>query len=183
VTTHLTDEQHAIARFWSDDPGATPTPPGHSISILTQVIRMLDASLGQAADAYARVGVAVADAIIACWRTKYQFNLIRPVTYVRRVIDPAWTPLLITPPFPEYTSGHSVQSGAAARVLTDLFGPVSFTDHTHDARGQPARSFSSFTDAAREAAISRLYGGIHFHAAIERGLEQGDCIGARATAL
>jgi hypothetical protein len=100
-----------------------------------------------------------------------------------RIIDPAWTPLLATPPFPEYTSGHSVQSAAAARGLTDLFGPIAFTDHTHHARGLPARSFSSFTEVAHEAAMSRLYGGIHFRAAIERGLQQGDAIGKLASAL
>jgi PAP2 superfamily protein len=183
VTTHLDAEQEAIARFWSDDPGTTATPPGHSISILTQILRGQDARLGSAADAYARVGVAVADAFIACWQTKYTYNLLRPVTYIPLVIDPTWSPLLVTPPFPEYTSGHSVQSAAAARVMTDLFGAVSFTDHTHDARGLPARSFSSVQAAAQEAAISRVYGGIHFQAAIERGLAQGDCVGARASAV
>jgi hypothetical protein len=91
--------------------------------------------------------------------------------------------LLITPPFPEYTSGHSVQSGAAAQVLTDLFGPVAFTDRTHERRGLAPHSFGSFTDAAHEAAISRLYGGIHFRAACERGVEQGICVGKRVSAL
>jgi hypothetical protein len=179
----LRPDQEAIARFWSDDPGATATPPGHWISILTQVVRARDLPLGSAAEAYAKVGIAVADAFIACWRTKYRFNLLRPVTYIRRVIDPNWTPLLITPPFPEYTSGHSVQSGAVATVLTDLFGDVAFTDRTHVRRGLPPRSFGSFTDAANEAAISRLYGGIHFRAACERGYEQGICVGKRVSAV
>lgn len=183
ATTQLTSEQETIARFWSDDPGATATPPGHSISILTQVIRGHDLPLDRAADAYARVGIAVADAFVACWNTKYEHNLLRPVTYIRRVIDPGWTPLLVTPPFPEYTSGHSVQSGAAAQVLTDLFGPLAFTDRTHESRGLPARSFGSFLEAAQEAAISRLYGGIHFRTAIERGLEQGICIARHVSAL
>jgi PAP2 superfamily len=182
VGNNLDAEQEAIAYFWADGAG-TPTPSGHSISLLTQVLRARQESLGRAAEAYARVGIAVADAFIACWRTKFTYNLIRPVTYIRRVIDPGWAPLLITPPFPEYTSGHSVQSAAAARVMTDLFGTVPFTDHTHDARGLPARSFSSFEAAAQEAAISRLYGGIHFQAAIDRGLAQGDCVGARASAV
>jgi membrane-associated phospholipid phosphatase len=105
------------------------------------------------------------------------------VTYIRSVIDPSWTSLLVTPPFPEYTSGHSVQTAAAAQVLTSLFGQLAFTDHTHDARGLPPRAFSSFAAAAEEAAISRLYGGIHFRAAIERGLVQGACIGEQVTAL
>ena len=183
IASDLTLDQEAIARFWSDDPGTTATPPGHSLSILTQVVRLLDVELDRAAEAYAKVGIAVADSFIACWRTKYEHHLLRPVTCIRRVIDPGWTPLLVTPPFPEYTSGHSVQSAAAARVLTDLFGDVAFTDRTHEQRGLPARLFRSFTAAADEAAISRLYGGIHFRSAIERGLQQGRCVGRRAGAV
>ena len=143
------------------------------------MLRDRGAGLDLAAETFARVGAAVADAFIACWRVKYEFNLLRPITYVTDVIDPAWgsTLPLGTPPFPEYTSGHSVQSGAAATVLTDLFGTAAFTDHTHDERGLPARTFTSFHDAASEAAISRLYGGIHFLPAIERGLDQGHAIG------
>lgn len=185
TVNELSTEQLAIARFWSDDPGATSTPPGHSLSILTQVLRATDASLAVAATAAARLGIAVADAFIACWATKYRWNVLRPITYVRAHIDPAWgDPLpLVTPPFPEYTSGHSVQSGAAAAVLTAAFGATSFTDHTHDARGLAPRSFSSFDAAASEAAISRLYGGIHYRPAIELGLLQGRAIGERAAAL
>jgi hypothetical protein len=183
VTSDLTPEQEAIARFWSDDPGQTATPPGHSVSILTQVARELNLTLDRAAEAYAKVGIAVADSFVACWRTKYQYNLLRPVTYIRSVIDPSWTSLLVTPPFPEYTSGHSVQTAAAAQVLTSLFGQLAFTDHTHDARGLPPRAFSSFAAAAEEAATSRLYGGIHFRAAIERCLVQGASIGEQVTAL
>jgi hypothetical protein len=179
----LTDEERAVALFWSDDPGTTVTPPGHSISILTQTIRQRGASLADAVIAYAKVGMAVADAFICCWHTKYRVNLLRPVTYIRSLIDPAWSSPLTTPPFPEYTSGHSVQSGAAATVLTDLFGEFAFTDHTHDDRGLAPRSFGSFWDAAREAAISRLHGGIHFRPAIELGLEQGRCVGEHTNAL
>lgn len=180
----LTPEQEAIARFWSDDPGHTPTPPGHSIAITTQVLRNEDASLAAAAEAYLRVGMAVCDAFIACWHAKYVYNLIRPVTYLQRLVDPDWLPILITPPFPEYPSGHSVQSGAAFQVLTDLFGEgYAFTDHMHDGRGLAPRSFDSFLDAAEEAAISRLYGGIHFRAAIVQGVAQGRCIGQAVSAL
>ena len=181
----LTREQREIALFWSDDPGQTATPPGHSISILGQVIRQQDRSLADAVVGYARTGIAVCDAFIACWRVKYIHNLLRPITYIRSQIEPGWgDPLpLTTPPFPEYTSGHSVQSGAAAEVLTATFGPVAFTDHTHDARGLAPRSFASFTAFAQEAAVSRLYGGIHFRSAIERGLEQGRRVGAAVAAL
>jgi hypothetical protein len=181
----LTEEQLAIATFWADDPGRTATPPGHSLSILTQVLHLRDASLADAADAYARLGLAVGDAFIACWRVKYRHNLLRPITFIRAHIDPGWgDPLpLVTPPFPEYTSGHSVQSAAAAAVLTARFGRMAFVDHTQDVRGLPARSFASFEAAAAEAAISRLYGGIHYRAAIDRGLTQGRCIGEAVAAL
>ena len=181
---NLTPDQRAIALFWADNAGETVTPPGHSISILTQVLRHKQASLGEAAVAYAKVGIAIADAFITCWQTKYEYNLLRPITYIQTVIDPNWMPELPTPPFPEYTSGHSVQSAATAAVLTDLFGEnYAFTDHTHDAHGIPPRSFRSFWDAAEEAAISRLYGGIHYRAAIEEGITQGKCVGARVNAL
>jgi hypothetical protein len=174
----LAPEQEQIARFWSDDPGTTQTPPGHSISITTQVLRLEDASLARAAESYARVAIAVCDAFICCWYRKYTDNLLRPVTYLQRLVDPEWRPLLITPPFPEYPSGHSGQSGAAFQVLTQLFGDgYRFTDHTHDRRGLTPRSFGSFLEAAREAAISRLYGGIHYRSAIEDGITQGIRIG------
>lgn len=185
AVNRLTPEQREITLFWSDDPGLTATPPGHSVSILTQLLRAQDRSLAFAAEAYARVGAAVCDAFIACWHVKYRENLVRPITYIRRHIDPAWgDPLpLDTPPFPEYTSGHSVQSAAAAEVMTSLFGSVAFTDHTHDARGMAPRSFSSPAEFAQEAAISRLYGGIHYRSAIERGLDHGRCIGAAVNAV
>jgi hypothetical protein len=179
----LTPEQETIARFWSDDPGTTATPPGHSVSMTTQVLRQVDASLDVAAEAYARAGLAVGDGFIACWNTKYRDNLLRPITYIRDLIDPQWNSLLTTPPFPEYTSGHSVQSGAWAQVMTDQFGEIAFTDRTHVDRGFEPRSFGSFFEAATEAAISRLYGGIHFRPAIEVGVEQGACVGRAVSDL
>jgi membrane-associated phospholipid phosphatase len=176
-------EQRAIAAFWSDDPFATATPPGHSMSIATQALAQTESTLATAAEVYARLGIAVADAFIATWRVKFQYIYLRPITYVHDRIDESWTPLLITPPFPEYPSGHSVQSGAAAEVLTHVLGTLAFEDRTQDALGLPPRSFSSFHEAAQEAAMSRLYGGIHFRSAIELGLLQGYCIGERVNAL
>ncbi|HVS17824.1 MAG TPA: vanadium-dependent haloperoxidase, partial [Planctomycetota bacterium] len=144
-------------------------------------------SLDLTAEAMARVGIAVADAFISCWDLKYFYNLERPITFIQSASglnDPTWNTApgigggnIPTPPFPEHTSGHSVQSGAAAEVLTDCLGTVAFDDDAHSALGLPARSFSSFHEAADEAAISRLYGGIHYMPAIERGVEQGRCIG------
>jgi hypothetical protein len=184
AVNELDAEREAIARFWSDDPGQTPTPPGHTIAITTQVLRERSVSLARAAEAYARVGMAVCDAFIACWYQKYTYNLLRPVTYINRLIDPDWLPLLVTPPFPEYPSGHSVQSGAGFQVLTDLFGDgYAFVDRTHERLGLDPRSFASFLAAADEAAISRLYGGIHYRAAIENGLLQGRQIGRAVSAL
>jgi hypothetical protein len=185
----LTPAQRETALYWSDDPGATSTPAGHSVSILLQCLRARGSSLEVAAEAHARVGIAVSDAFVACWQMKYRYNVMRPITYIQTVIDPAWnasaiTDPLVTPPFPEYPSGHSVQSGAASVVLATLFGEsFSFTDRTHAARGFAPRSFNSFAAFAQEAALSRLYGGIHFRPAIERGLIQGRTIGARAATL
>ena len=180
----LTPEQKAIARFWSDDPMLSPTPPGHWVSIACQILEAQGQPESRCAEVLALVGIAVADGFIGCWQAKYEYDLVRPVTYIKRVIDPKWEPLLITPPFPEYPSGHSTQSGAAAEVLTTIFGPgFAFSDATHEADGIAPRSFPDFWAAADEAAISRLYGGIHYRAAIDRGLEQGRCIGAYAAAL
>jgi membrane-associated phospholipid phosphatase len=185
----LTPEQRTIALFWADDPGRTSTPPGHSIALTTQVLREQNASLALAAEAYAKVGIAVADAFIGCWQTKYKYSVVRPITYIQQVIDPTWnnpdlTDPVTTPPFPEYTSGHSVQSAATAVVLGALFGnDYAVTDHTQDHRGFLPRAFDSFETLAQEAAISRLYGGIHYRAAIEAGLIQGHCIGKSVLAL
>ncbi|MBB4067231.1 vanadium-dependent haloperoxidase [Gellertiella hungarica] len=184
VVKGLTKEQKAIARFWSDDPMLSPTPPGHWVSIGWEVLEADRADLATTVDVMARLGVAVADAFIGCWDTKFEFNLVRPVSYIKKTMDPKWEPLLITPPFPEYPSGHSTQSGAAAVVLASLFGEKkTFTDSTHEADGLAPRTYGSFWEAAEEAALSRLYGGIHFRSAIERGLEQGKCVGAHVVAL
>jgi hypothetical protein len=184
VSKNLTQEQRDIAAFWDDSAMLSMTPPGHWVGILTQLFNDQPPTLERLAEGYARVGIAVADAFIGCWHTKFQYNLLRPVTYIQRVIDPKWTTLLITPPFPEYPSGHSTQSGAAATVLTAFFGEnFAFTDRTHDDDGLEARSFKSFWDAANEAGISRMYGGIHYRNAITQGLEQGRCVGATVNAL
>lgn len=185
----LSPEQRLIALFWADDAGRTATPPGHSLAIVTQVLAQEDASLALMAETYAKTGMALADAFIGCWQTKYHYNRIRPISYIQLLIDPTWnTPTMtdpvVTPPFPEYTSGHSVQAGAVAEVLTVLFGDqVAFTDHSHARRGFLPRSYDSFWAMANEAAISRLYGGIHYRDAIENGLEQGRCIGQQVLAL
>lgn len=182
-------QQEEIASFWADDPGRTATPSGHWVAILGQVLMAEEAGLDVAAVGYAKLGIAVADAFITCWHTKYVYHLVRPISYIQSEIDPTWnadtiTDPVLTPPFPEYTSGHSVQSGAAATVLTAVFGEnYKFTDRTHDDLGMAAPTFTSFAAAAQEAAISRLYGGIHYRSAIEQGLAQGQCVGEHVLAL
>jgi len=184
VSKSLTDEQKLIARFWSDDPMLSPTPPGHWVAIVFEIARRDHLPVERQVDALVRLGLAVSDGFIVNWRDKYRYDLLRPVTYIRRVIDPKWEPLLNTPPFPEYPSGHSTQSGAVAQVLTQVYGTAfAFTDRTHEADGLPVREFPDFWTAAQEAGISRLYGGIHFRAAIERGLDQGACVGDFVNAL
>lgn len=184
IVNALTPEQKTIARFWSDDPMLSPTPPGHWLNIALIVLNKEKADLPTRLDTLARLGIAVADAFIGCWDAKFKFNLIRPVSYIKRVMDPKWEALLITPPFPEYPSGHSTQSGAAAAVLASIFGEdYVFEDSTHEKDGLAPRRFTGFRQAAEEAALSRLYGGIHFRSAIEQGLKQGECIGRYVTAL
>jgi membrane-associated phospholipid phosphatase len=132
----------------------------------------------RSAEAYARTAIALADGFISVWDEKYRSNLVRPETVINAHLDEQWEPSLQTPPFPEYTSGHSGISTAAAMVLTDQFGEgFAFADSTEIAYGLPVRSFSSFNEAAAEAAISRLYGGIHYRMAIEEGVSQGRKVG------
>jgi membrane-associated phospholipid phosphatase len=152
--------------------------------IALDILKSRNASIEDSVDLLARLGMAVSDAFVACWKSKFEYDVLRPVTYIKKLIDKTWEPILITPPFPEYPSGHSAQSGAAAAVLTQFFGEnFAFEDKTHVREKLPVRVYKSFWDAANEAGISRLYGGIHFRAAVERGLDQGRCVGVAANAL
>ena len=154
------------------------TPGGHWIGITSIACRKQKSSMMESATAYAMTSLALADAFISCWDEKYRSNLIRPETVINEYIDEEWLPLLQTPPFPEYTSGHSVISGASAIVLTSLFGDdFEFDDDTEVEYGLPVRSFKSFIHASEEAAISRLYGGIHYMPAIDNGVTQGRALG------
>ena len=170
---NLTTEQKEIANFWADG-GGTFSPPGHNISIAVQMVRNKKLNLGQAAVLLAKVGIALNDGGIVCWRAKFNQNLLRPVTYIRNYIDPNWSSFIGTPPFPSYTSGHSTFSGATARILTLRFGNhFAFTDSTKLPYGFSTRSFNNFDEAAQEAAISRLYGGIHYEFDNDEGLRCG----------
>ena len=191
VTTDLTDEQQAIAAFWDCNPYALHTrghamfatkkitPGGHWMGIAAIASRQHGDDVAGAVEAYLRTSLALADGFISVWDEKYRSRLVRPETVINEHIDEAWEPLLQTPPFPEYSSGHSVISAAAAEALTALYGDgVAFVDSTEVPYGLPARPFASFRQAAEEAAISRLYGGIHYRMAAERGITQGRGVGA-----
>jgi hypothetical protein len=154
------------------------TPGGHWLGITGIATRQAKADLMKTLEAYTRVSLSLADGFISCWDEKYRSDRIRPETAINENLDKNWVPLLQTPPFPEYPSGHSVISNAAAVVLTDLFGPTfKYTDSTEIAYGLAPRKFQSFKAAADEAAISRLYGGIHFMSAIENGAQEGLQVG------
>ena len=190
VTTQMDDEQRAIAAFWDCNPYVVHTsghamfatkkltPGGHWMGIAAIASRQAGDDAAGAAEAYARTALALADGFISVWDEKYRSRLVRPETVINEHIDEDWTPLLQTPPFPEYSSGHSVISGAAAEALTALYGDgFAFEDTTEIPYGLPMRAFGSFREAAQEAAISRLYGGIHYRMAADLGLEQGKSVG------
>ena len=187
---NLSEEQRQIASFWDCNPFvmnvkghvmfATKkiSPGGHWMNITHVACVAKQADIVQSAEAYARVAISLVDGFISCWDEKYRSKLIRPETYINQYMDENWVPLLQTPPFPEYTSGHSVVSGAASVALTKLFGDnFSYKDSTEIEFGLTARSFTSFQEAAKEAAMSRMYGGIHYRPAAENGLRQGTALG------
>ena len=148
------------------------------IPTLLFLFSKIDSDFDKTVYAYTKTSIAIADAFISCWDEKYRSNLIRPETLINEHFDDNWKPVLQTPPFPEYVSGHSVASGAAAITLTNVFGDnFAFDDDTELIYGLPIRSFSSFNQAADEAAISRMYGGIHYRAAVEIGVKQGRDLG------
>jgi membrane-associated phospholipid phosphatase len=183
TSLHLTADQRTMALYWNDGSG-TFTPPGHNFAIALQMIRDHDLNLYLAATLLAKLGVAENDAGVVCWRAKFKTNLLRPVTFIRSYIDPSWTSLIPTPPFPTYTSGHSTFSAAAATILSAEIGnQISFTDSTKIAYGFSTRSFSNFIEYAEEAASSRLYGGIHYGFDNENGFSCGKQIASNVEHL
>lgn len=190
ISKKMSVEQRQIAAFWDCNPFAVQysghaaigikkiSPGGHWIGITGIACVASSASIEKTVLAHTLVALTLHDAFISCWHVKYQSDRARPETVINKYIDPSWRPLLQTPPFPENTSGHSVISTASASMLTFLFGDnFKFTDTSEEYFGLPARNFESFHQAAAEAAISRLYGGIHFRDSIENGQEQGEGIG------
>ena len=191
VTEDNNDSEEAkIAAFWDCNPYVSYhkghamfaikkiTPGGHWIGITKIATELANDSFDEAINSYLQVSIALFDGFIACWDTKWNTLVVRPETLINKYLDEEWLPKLQTPPFPEYTSGHSVISKASAVVLTKIYGDnFGFDDTTEVKYGLPIRSFNSFMEAADEAAISRLYGGIHYRMAIDHGIDQGEKIG------
>jgi hypothetical protein len=190
ITTNLTDSQKTIAKYWDDNPFVIEhsghlmfgnkkiTPVGHWVGITGIACKKTNADDVRTAEAYALTSVAMFDVINACWKVKYKYNHIRPVTVINEFLDRNWQPFLQTPPFPEHSSGHSATSASAATVLTKLFGDNFAFEDTSDLEyiGMK-RSFQSFIQAANEASISRVYGGIHYRTGVDAGALQGREVG------
>jgi hypothetical protein len=193
---NLTEEQKHMADFWDDNPfklnvsghvmyGTKKfSPPGHWQSIVGIAAKKANANFPTTVYAYAKTSIALFDAFIQCWNAKYQYNTARPETVINKTLDPEWRPYLQTPPFPEYTCGHSTCSSAAAEALTSVFGDnFAYTDTTEAEFGIKSRSFTSFRHAAEENNWARFYGGIHFHhsciVSTELGRKVGDLVVSR----
>lgn len=190
-TDTLSEEHRSIAAFWDCNPFAVQdnghlliglkkiSPGAHWMGITGIACNKAKKSFDEAMEIYTTVAVGLMDAFICCWDEKYRSNRIRPETAIRKYIDANWVPLIQTPPFPEYLSGHSVVSAASATILSHFFGDnFQYTDDVEVRYGLPPRSFDSFLQAAQEAGISRFYGGIHFMDAVDNGLLQGLKVGA-----
>lgn len=183
ISLSLSHEDSVIAKFWGDQPGNLNVP-AHATNILTQLIVKNNLDLGSAAATYALHGIAVNDACISVWKTKYQYSQVRPITYIRNIMGhDTWNSVLPTPPHPEYSAAHAVVSAASAVIMEKLFGEhYPFTDHSYEA-GYGARTYRSFNDYAKEAGRSRLLAGIHYGPSIEIGLAQGRQVGNKVAEL
>ena len=185
----------ATAWYWDDNPNTSITdghityflqknsPPGHWVHIACAVAEKENYNAIKTASLISKTAIALFDAFISCWEAKYYYNYVRPETFINKYIDKDWQPLIQTPPFPEYPSGHSTASASAAVVLTKMVGDnYSFLDSTEVPYGRPIRKFNSFYEASDQASISRLYGGIHFLNALNTGRAMGKAIGNLVTA-
>jgi hypothetical protein len=193
VSKNMSVEQNMIANFWDCNPFAVTTsghmmigfkkisPGGHWMNIVGIVVKKAGLSFDRSIEVATLVAMTEMDAFITCWDEKYRSNGIRPETFINKYIDIKWTPLLQTPPFPEYPSGHAVLSNSSAGVLSYLLGDkFAFTDDSEIPFGVGPRDFKSFRQAAEEASLSRFYGGIHFKDAIINGNQQGRDVAAAA---
>lgn len=187
----LPDSARHIALYWDDNPNISShrghlhtlehriSPPGHWLNIISQVSRTNGSDVYTTSRAYALSAVAMFDAVINCWHEKFRTDVVRPITYINELTDPDWASLIQTPPFPEYPSGHSAVSAAAATVMENIFGSKhAFTDSTEIIFGLGTREFTGFHEAAWEVSMSRFYGGIHYMPSIREGNVMGRRIGA-----
>ena len=190
AATTLTTDQREIAGFWDCNPYAIQdgghlqygfkkiSPGAHWLGITGIACEQAKTGFDKCLQTFTAVSIGLMDAFICCWDEKFRSNRIRPETAIRKFIDPEWQPLLQTPPFPEYLSGHSSISLATATILTKYLGDeFAYTDSVEVSYNLPPRKFTSFHQAAKEAAISRFYGGIHFMDAIDNGMSQGAKVG------
>lgn len=190
ISQKITEEQENISIFWDDNPFVSRhkghlmmqdkkmTPGGHWLAIAQLFLKDKNADSYTSLKTYCTTSLALYEGFISCWEAKYHYASLRPETVISAKLDKQWHPLLVTPAFPSYTSGHSTISAAAAEVLTGLFGDnQAFTDTTEKEYGLPVRSFTSFRQAAKEASISRVYAGIHYRSDCEKGNEQGMKVG------
>lgn len=180
ISQTLTPEQKIIANTWADVGGVGKgyPVPGHMVAIVTDALKKRGATLGQAAEIYARTGIVQRDGLIVLWKMKFHYNLMRPVTYINRFIDPTWQTFVPSPPYPEYPSALAYLYGGVMQVLTRELGDnIPVTDNTYIWNGSAPRQFSSFSEVAEEVAISRVYAGIHYKIAVDVGLDLGKQLG------
>ena len=175
----LTADQKAIANHWADvgGVGVGYTAPGHNLAIITSILEKHELNLGEAAEVYAKTGIAFKDAFYRTWKVKFQHNLVRPVTYINKLIDGAWTTYLPTPPYPEYPSGLAGVCTPVFRILQRRFGDIPVSDNTYIWNGSAPRQYSSVSKMAQEASISRLYAGIHYRFTQDLTVEIGNKFG------
>ncbi len=175
ISKALSADEKAIANFFADGTG-TVTPPGHHFNVAREIFLKKKAKLDETALAYVKMGLALNDAFIGCWRGKYNYFLMRPSTYIKQTMDKTWTPLLANPPFPEYASGHSTSAGASVTVLESILGKTyTFEDNTYEGT-LPNRKYETFAKYGDETSKSRLYGGIHYEFSCTNGYENGKVI-------
>jgi hypothetical protein len=174
-------EYEVIAEYWNDAPGYSGTPPGHFFCLTMDLVNQSELEPAKAMQLYVKLGIALNEALITCWKLKYDHQLIRPVSFIQRHIYSHFNTLIDSPPFPEFPSGHSFQSGAGTEVLKSFFGnDIRFTDSTllyrKDIVNTP-RTFLSIDQLAEEISISRLYGGIHYRTTLTLSLRYGRMLG------
>ncbi|HRH34496.1 MAG TPA: vanadium-dependent haloperoxidase [Catalimonadaceae bacterium] len=187
---NLDTAKKLTAWFWDNNPNILKSdghvnyfihkvsPSGHWIRIASQAIKNRGLDEYKTTELYTLLSLAIYEGFLSCWTEKFQSNALRPETYINRLIAPQWKSYIETPPFPEYTSGHSVVSSASATILSALIKqPYAFTDSSEMYINLPPRHFKSFREASNQASISRFYGGIHFMPSLDNGVIQGEEIG------